>query len=548
MSTDQTSLARNGASTSKNEISLDATGVPDLDTVLGGGLPRGAMVIVVGPPGSGKTTLASQVAFEFARAGRRSLILTALSEPTTKLTEHLRTLSFFDECLVGDQVQILSLQQLLADGLESVADQIVAIARQMRADLVMLDGFRGVRGADPDPQAARQFLYEVGAKLGFLRITTLITSEADPDDPSFFSEATTADLIIGLHYDLVGVRHHRAIEIVKVRGGALMPGLHGFRLSQRGARVYPRLETRIPHHPDFDEPDTNLAIDELHDGSLYDGARAPFGLPELDRLLDGGIPVGTSTLVVGSLGTGKTLLALHFALKCVEDGYPTVFVGFRETLPQLLRKADAFDIGHSLRQAVGPGAGLTVLRWPPVELNPDIIAARLLEVIDRTHAKRLVLDGVAELEHAITRYDSSGRVGDYLAALVETLHERQVTSLFVAEHPKVVASQLDFAADPISVLAENVLLLQQVSYRSRLHRILSVIKMRFSEHDYVLREFKITAPSGIEVITPVDSGGDIYAGLSRQQHTQSPQRRRSERKSSRQADSSEQPSAEEGRP
>ena len=546
MSTDQTSLTRNGASTSKNEITLDATGVPNLDTVLGGGLPRGAMAIVVGPPGSGKTTLASQVAFELARAGRRSLILTALSEPTSKLTEHLRTLSFFDERLVGDQVQILSLQQLLADGLESVADQVVAIARQMRADLVMLDGFRGVRGSDTDPQAARQFLYEVGAKLGFLRITTLITSEAAPDDPSFFSEATTADLIIGLHYDLVGVRHHRAIEIVKVRGGSLMPGLHGFQLSQRGAMVYPRLETRIPHHTDFDEPDTNLTLEQLHDGSLYDDARAPFGLPELDRLLDGGIPVGTSTLVVGSLGTGKTLLALHFALKCVEDGHSTVFVGFRETLPQLMRKADAFDIGHSLRQTLRPGAGLTFLRWAPVELNPDIIAARLLEVVDRTHATRLVLDGVAELERAVTRYDSSARVGDYLAALVETLHARQVTSLFVTEHPKVVASQLDFAADPISVLAENVLLLQQVSYRSRLHRILSVIKMRFSAHDYVLREFKITAPTGIEVITPVDSGGDIYAGLSRQQHTNSPQRRRGERKSSRPADSSEQRSVEEG--
>lgn len=529
-------------------IPLDATGVPNLDTVLGGGLPRGALAIVVGPPGSGKTTLASQVAFEFARQGRRSLILTALSEPTSKLTEHLRTLSFFDERLVGDQVQILSLQQLLGDGLESVADQVVAIARQMRADLVMLDGFRGVRGAETDPQSARQFLYEVGAKLGFLRITTLITSEADPDDPAFFSEATTADLIIGLHYNLIGVRHHRALEIVKVRGGSLLPGLHGLQLSQRGAIVYPRLETRIPHLLDGDETDHSHSFEESQDVSLYDDSRAPFGLPELDDLLGGGVPVGTSTLVVGSLGTGKTLLALHFALKCVEDGYPTVYVGFRETLPQLLRKADAFDIGQSLRQAVRPEGGLTVLRWAPVELNPDIIAARLLDVLDRTQAKRLVVDGVAELEHAITRYDSSGRVGDYLAALVETLNARQVTSLFIAEHQKVVAAQLDFSADPISVLAENVLLLQQMSYRSRLHRILTVIKMRFSAHDYVLREFRITAPRGIEVIAPVDTGGELFAGLTRQQHAEQGGRPHTTTKSSRRTDSSAQRGAEEGRP
>lgn len=515
-------------------VPVDSTGVPSLDTILGGGLPRGAMAIVVGPPGSGKTTLACQVAFAFATMGRRSLILTALSEPTNKLTEHLRTLSFYDESRVGSEVQILSLRQLLTDGLESTADQVVAIARQMRADLVLLDGFRGLRGSETDPQAARQFLYEVGAKLGFLRTTTIITSEADPDDPAFFSEATTADVILGLHYDLVGVRHHRAIEVVKVRGGSLLPGLHGFKLNQHGASIYPRLETRIWDPPQFDEPDTNLNLSEPITSLVYDDQRAPFGLPELDRLLDGGVPIGTSTLVVGSLGTGKTLLALHFALKSVADGCPTVFVGFRERLPQLLRKADAFDIGLALREAVAPDGLLTIQRWAPVELNPDIVADRLLEVLDRVHATRLVVDGIAELERAVTRYDSERRVGDYLAALVETLHRRQVTTLFVAEHPKVVASELDFAADPISVLAENVLLLQQVSYRSRLHRILSVVKMRFSAHDYVLREFRITAPAGIEVIAPAETGGEVYAGLTRQQHSERATARRGERESPRQ--------------
>ena len=90
---------------------VDATGVPSLDAVLGGGLPRGALAIVVGPPGSGKTTLASQIAFAAARAGRRALILTALSEPTSKLVAHLRTFRFFDEALLGGPVQVVSLEQ-----------------------------------------------------------------------------------------------------------------------------------------------------------------------------------------------------------------------------------------------------------------------------------------------------------------------------------------------------------------------------------------------------------------------------------------------------
>jgi len=90
-------------------LPVDPTGVPNLDLMLGGGVPRGALVLVVGPPGSGKTTLANQMAFTAARAGRRVLILTALSEPTNKFVANLRSLSFFDEEFLGDAIQVLSL-------------------------------------------------------------------------------------------------------------------------------------------------------------------------------------------------------------------------------------------------------------------------------------------------------------------------------------------------------------------------------------------------------------------------------------------------------
>ncbi len=109
----------------------------------------------------------------------------------------------------------------------------------------MLDGFRGVRGALPDPQAAREFLYSVGTQLGVLGITMLITSEAEPRDPAFFPEATTADVIIGLHYGIEGVRQRRAIEAVKARGAQPLPGLHGLRLTRGGIMIYPRLEAQI---------------------------------------------------------------------------------------------------------------------------------------------------------------------------------------------------------------------------------------------------------------------------------------------------------------
>jgi len=111
----------------------EPTDVPNLDLLLGGGLLRGSLVIAIGPPGSGKTTLANQMAFAAARRGRTVLVLTALSEPTSKLLEHLRSYTFFDPDLVGESIQFLSLQQFLDRGLEATGAEIIAAARQNRA-------------------------------------------------------------------------------------------------------------------------------------------------------------------------------------------------------------------------------------------------------------------------------------------------------------------------------------------------------------------------------------------------------------------------------
>lgn len=494
-----------------------STGVTNLDLVLGGGLPCQSLVILVGPPGSGKTTLANQIVFASARQGKRALIFTALSEPTNKLIAHLQTFSFFDRALIGDTVQFLSLQQFLADGLDVTGDNLIAIARQARADMVVLDGFRGVRGATTDPQQARQFLYELGTKLSVLGATTIVTSEADPRDPTFFPEATTADVIIGVHYDLVGVLQRRAIEAVKVRGASLLPGLHGLRLGPDGAVVYPRIESQVAFQSEAEEIEPSNMLEETLAFSSEAYTPIPFGLPALDEVLGGGLPRETSTLLVGSLGTGKTLLALQFALHSVGEGEPTVFLSFRESLRQMLRKADAFELGPRLRKALAPGGLLTWMRWPPVEMNPDIVAHRLFAALERTGARRLIVDGVTELEHAIMRNGNPGRVNDFLAALIEMLQARRMTTLFVTEHPKVIASRLDFSSDPISVLAENVLLTQQVSHHYEQHRVLSIVKLRFSPHDLVVREFTIASPEGIRVLHPFESSGELLANVTRQQ-------------------------------
>ena len=486
---------------------LAPTGVPNLDAVLGGGLVPGALALIVGPPGSGKTTLANQLAFSAGSQGRRAVVVSAMSEPTSKLIAHLRTFAFYDDALVGDRIQFLSLEQYLSAGLATTGEALIDIARKARADVVVLDGFRGIRGADMDLQAARQFLYDIGSTLSVFGMTTIITSEADPRDPAFFPEATTADIIIGLHYDLVGVQQFRALEVVKMRGAQPLTGLHGIHLSSEGLVIYPRLASRVSTRTEASEPDEAFIARATSEMAVPLG-RVTMGIAGLDNVIGGGLTVGTSTLAVGSLGTGKTLLGLHFAAAGLRAGEPTVFLGFRENLTQLLQKARAFDLSNELLQGIQQDGLLTLQHWAPVELNPDIVADRLVATLDRVGARRLVVDSVMEMENAIRESVDPNRLDSYMGSLIEALQQRNITSLFIREHDTTISTRLEFTPGPLAVLAENVLLLQHVEGGDALHRVLSVVKMRFSAHEAQLHEFTIQAPVGIKLLnafmTPTD--------------------------------------------
>ena len=263
------------------------------------------------------------------------LILTALSESTSKLIAHLRAFAFFDEALIGRPVRIISLQQYLPGGLAAAGEELLEMARETGAELVVLDGFRGMRGVDLDPQVARQFLFDVGGVLSIRGATTVVTSEADAHDPAFFPEATVADVIIGMHYGLNGVRQRRGIEAVKVRGARPLPGLHGLALGDDGVVVYPRLEARVAAAARIAAADVRPV--------MAPAEQASWGIPALDLLLGGGPTRATTTVLSGDVGTGKTLLGLHFALAGVRAGEPVLFLGFREAAGQLLLKAALLD-------------------------------------------------------------------------------------------------------------------------------------------------------------------------------------------------------------
>jgi circadian clock protein KaiC len=466
------------------------TGVPNLDRVLGGGLRRHSTVMVIGAPGTGKTILAQQIAFHGASRGEAALILTAFSETHDKLLAHSQGLRFFAPELIGDLIQFTSLTDVLRQGADETIEAIVATAREQRARLVILDGFRGMREILAQQGQIVQFLYTLGAKLALLGATTLIVVEGDSDESARYPELTVCDAIIALRRRLQGNRSRRLLEVVKIRGAALIEGIHPYTISADGLTVYPRFESIVTTR-----------------GHAWDPGRADFGLPDVDAVLSGGLTAGTTTLAAGSPGVGKTLLGLHFVTTGARREEPALLLGFMESAVQLREKARMFGLGLDAAEEAG------LVRFevlPAYDVEADRVADLLVRDIERRGVRRLMIDSAGELEHSMAGDD---RKVPFLAALIGYLRDRSVTTYVTLDINTIVGPALDLAGTPLSVLAENLLILRYAEYHGQLHRLFSVIKMRFSDYDRGLREFTIRPGYGLQLLGRPPAAVGLLTGI-----------------------------------
>lgn len=280
--------------------------------------------------------------------------------------------------------------------------------------------------------------------------------------------------------------------MLKARGLAPLIGSHRFVIDQRGLSVFPRFEAVVnPAEP------------------AWDPKRAPFGIADLDALIGGGLNVGTTTLVAGSPGVGKTTLGLHFVAEGVRAQEPVLFLGFMESPAQLREKARVFGMDLSAAEASGQ-LRYTVL--PAYDLEADAIAVALAEEIERRGVRRLVIDSAAEIERAIGYRE---RVPEFLSALATYLRARQITTYLTLDVPMIVGPALEIADAPLSVVAENLLLLRHVEYRGQLHQVLSVLKMRFSAYEKAIYEFGITPGQGLQITGRTPLGEGFLTGVPR---------------------------------
>jgi circadian clock protein KaiC len=260
-------------------------------------------------------------------------------------------------------------------------------------------------------------------------VTLLLTLTGSVRDERMSAGMTSADVVLGLHYHLDGTRHIRRLEVLKQRGRAHLPGAHSYTITNTGITITPQLEVRAPQ-----------AVQPRPAG------RAAFEVAELDHLTGGGLTAGTTTLLVGAPGVGKTTLGLVWALGAAEPTNTSVVLSFDEQLPEMQVKAAFLRL--PLKAALEAGA-CTFLHLNPVLLNPDAVAERLLAVLTPT-TRRVVMDNVGVLVQAL-----GGRATDYLAALVNHLYAAGVTTLLLVEIKPFAGLQFDVADTPLSVLADQ---------------------------------------------------------------------------------------------
>lgn len=445
------------------------TGVPELDRLLRGGVPAGSVVLVAGAPGTGKTTLGNHLAHAHAADGGTAVFATAMAESHDRMLVHQRAFRFFDPALVGTRVRYLSVLDALEDGgLDGAAAALRGAVRETNAGLLVVDGASVLESLAPSSLAFRRFTHELQVLAALLSCTTLLLSNARPKEVDRIG--THVDGILLLRRARTGTRAVRLLEVAKLRGADHLDGRHEFDVTADGIAVYPRLESALAGAPPPAEPPPD---------------RLGFGLPAFDALTGGGFLAGSSTLIAGSPGGGKTLTGLHFAIAGAERGERALVAGFHESPSRLVRLAGGvgLDLGRHL------DAGLVEILWrPPLEVSPDAWAWDVLTAVEAHRPRRLMVDAFTDVERRLAGGD---RAPDYVAALANALRAAGVTSLFIAELSQVVAPELRVPLPSASPAFDNIVLLRRFELRSRLRRMVSVLKVRESAFDPTIREFAI---------------------------------------------------------
>ena len=474
------------------------TGVPGLDAVLGGGMPEYSFNLIAGAPGAGKTTLAQQIVFANATTDRPALYFTVLGEPTLKMLRYQRQFRFFKPELIDSAVRFVNLSQEAVRGnLSDALERIVREVEQVEPRIVVVDSFRTLGQqyqAQPSSTEADQpigleyFVQRLALHLTTWEITSFLVAAFDDheqENPVF----TVADGILWLSQATDRNSVVRKLQVTKVRGRAFMPGLHTFRITDRGLQVFPR----IPEQQAQRTPPSSV--------------RLPTGVPGLDEMMGGGIPAGDAMMLSGPAGTGKTTFATQFATAGLQRGEAGVIVVFEEYPEEYVTRVGKRDA--SLAASIVSGR-LKMLYLRPLDLSVDETLWEILEGVQVVGASWVVIDSLSGFEIALAPTFRE----DFRESLYRLVGALTATGVTVVMTSEVLQGQADvrFTSERVSFITDDIVAQRYVEIDGELRTVVAVVKMRGSQHSREFRFYEIT-PAGAVVGEALTDFRGIITGV-----------------------------------
>ncbi len=478
----------------KVKINQLLSGVAGLDDILGGGIPELSFNIIAGAPGCGKTTLAHQILFANATEERPALYFTVLGEPALKMLRYQQQYTFFDAAKLNSAVRFVNLsEELIERGLKGVLAEISKQVDSANPGMVVVDSFRTVLRTEQHGDRAievQTFVQQLALLLTTCEATTFLIGEYAEaellDNPVF----TVADGLFWLYQQVERNSVVRKMQVMKLRGQMSVPGMHTFRITDAGLQAFSRtlgLTGKKKRAPDR--------------------KRMSLGVDALDEMMGGGIPEGDSLLIAGSSGTGKSVLATQFIAAGLRAGEPGIIAVFEERPEEYTGRASTFGLDLNTAQKDG---SLEVIYLRPLDLSVDEMMQELIDAVQRTGAKRMVIDSLAGFELAL----APGFRTDFresLYRMIFALTGIGITILSTLEMEETF-DKLPFSSYLISFLTDDIVRLRYVEIDGQLRKIMMVLKMRGGDHSKDIREYDITS-GGIVVGERLRDYAHLITGL-----------------------------------
>jgi len=458
------------------------TGIPNLDAILHGGLIKGVTTVFAGAPGSGKTILTQQMCFHHAAQGGRVLYFNTLSESTAKTLLYLRPFTFFSQALLEERIRFVDLGVMLrTKGIELTCNVLMDHIKQFKPSMVVIDSFRVFDDLAQSAEELRKFTYELTVRLMAWECTTFLLGEYNPDHlehPAF----SAIDSIISIKQQELSGEQQRLLQIVKMRGTSHSRDEHPFVITEAGIEVYAPSITLRRKHRSVSSPAVV--------------GRLKTSVSRLDELLGEGIPLGSSIIVSGVAGAGKTVLGLEFVYRGArERGEKGLFISFEETEERL--RATARGLGWELDREIERGMVKIVFIS-----QPDILVDRhLLEIqrhVEDFGARRFVLDSMSVFLHKIK---DVRLVRDRVFWLANIAHNQGAVGFFAIDVPGGAEQHTRFGVE--ETVMDGLILLKWVPEGLERRRYLEIVKLRNTGHAKGRHSMSI-GPGGVCVFPRID--------------------------------------------